>query len=160
MPNFASYHPTSEKDLELMIQNAEPIIQNIDRVCASLSCSQCHTPLPKKCTDTRKIWDFGDERKKQQVQIHLRFSRHYCPQCRKYTCVDTSDIAPPGAHYTHRVIDHAIRLVVEDNISYRNSSWNLWRDHAVFAPFATIQNWVEATGKKGGSRRRPAGVPG
>jgi hypothetical protein len=25
----------------------------------------------------------------------------------------------------------------------------LWRDHRVFVPFATIQNWVEAGGKKG-----------
>ncbi len=24
-----------------------------------------------------------------------------------------------------------------------------WRDHRVFVPFATIQNWVEAGGKKG-----------
>jgi hypothetical protein len=39
--------------------------------------------------------------------------------------------------------------VVEDGLPYRPTSWHLWRDHRVFVPFATIQNWVEAGGKKG-----------
>ena len=38
---------------------------------------------------------------------------------------------------------------VEDGLPYRPASWHLWRDHRVFVPFATIQNWVEAGGKKG-----------
>jgi hypothetical protein len=47
-----------------------------------------------------------------------------------------------------------VRLVVEDGLPYQAASWHLWRDHRVFVPFATIQNWVEAGGKKG----RPANV--
>jgi hypothetical protein len=39
--------------------------------------------------------------------------------------------------------------VVEDGLPYRPTSWHLWRDHRVFVPFATIQNWVAAGGKKG-----------
>jgi len=31
---------------------------------------------------------------------------------------------------------------------YRMASWHLWRDHRVFVPWATIQNWVEAAGEK------------
>jgi hypothetical protein len=62
---------------------------------------------------------------------------------------DLSDLAPPGSHSTHRVMDLAVRLVVEDGLPYRPASWHLWRDHRVFVPFATIQNWVEAGGKKG-----------
>ena len=69
--------------------------------------------------------------------------------CRKYFNIDLSDVAPPGSHYTHRVIELAVRLVVEDGLPYRPASWHLWRDHRVFVPFATIQNWVEAGGKKG-----------
>ena len=48
----------------------------------------------------------------------------------------------------------AVRLVVEDGLPYQAASWHLWRDHRVFAPFATIQNWVEAGGKKGDPRTR------
>ena len=61
-----------------------------------------------------------------------------------------SDYALPKAHYTHRVVSLAVRLVVEDGLPYQVASWHLWRDHRVFVPFATIQNWVEAGGKKGG----------
>jgi hypothetical protein len=47
------------------------------------------------------------------------------------------------------VIDLAVRIVVEDGLPYRPASWHLWRDHRVFVPLATIQNWVESGGKKG-----------
>ena len=36
---------------------------------------------------------------------------------------------------------------------YRMASWHLWRDHRVFVPWATIQNWVEAAGEKKPGRR-------
>ena len=55
------------------------------------------------------------------------------------------------------VMDLAVRLVVEDGFPYRRASWHLWRDHRVFVPFATIQNWVEAGGKKGAGAPRPQG---
>jgi hypothetical protein len=55
----------------------------------------------------------------------------------------------PKAHYTHRVVALAVRLVIEDGLPYQAASWHLWRDHRVFVPFATIQNWVEAGGEKG-----------
>jgi hypothetical protein len=40
---------------------------------------------------------------------------------------------------------------VEDGLPYQAASWHLWRDHRVFVPFATIQNWVEAGGEKSGA---------
>jgi hypothetical protein len=33
-------------------------------------------------------------------------------------------------------------------LPYQVASWHLWRDHRVFVPYATIQNWVEAAGEK------------
>jgi len=47
-----------------------------------------------------------------------------------------------------------VRLVVEDGLAYQPASWHLWRDHRVFVPFATLQNWLEGGGKKG---RQPHG---
>jgi hypothetical protein len=79
----------------------------------------------------------------------VTYSQHYCTKCRKYFSADLADLAPPGSQYTHRVINLAVRIVVEDGVPYRPASWHLWRDHRVFVPFATIQNWVEAGGKKG-----------
>jgi hypothetical protein len=41
-----------------------------------------------------------------------------------------------------------VRLVAYDGLPYRTASWHLWRDHRVFVPYATIQNWVEDAGGK------------
>ena len=54
----------------------------------------------------------------------------------------------PKAHYTHRVISLAVRLVVEDGWPYQSARWHLWRDHRVFVPYATMQNGGEAGGKR------------
>jgi hypothetical protein len=44
-------------------------------------------------------------------------------------------------------------------LPYRGASWHLWRDHKVFVPYTTIQNWVEAAGKKEPDRGRDS-LPG
>jgi hypothetical protein len=87
------------------------------------------------------------------------YSQHYCCKCKSYFNADMSDLALPKSHYTHRVVAMAVRLVVEDGLPYRAACWHLWRDHRVFVPYATIQNWVECGGKKGGATH-PRGVPG
>ncbi len=97
----------------------------------------------------RTLHDLGDLVSGRPHEIRLTYSVHYCSKCKKYFNADMSPIAPPGSHYTQRVIDLALRLVVEDGLPYRAASWHLWRDHRVFVPFATIQNWVEAGGEKG-----------
>jgi hypothetical protein len=88
----------------------------------------------------------------------ITYSQHCCSRCRKYFNADLSDVAVPSSLYTHRVVALAVRLVVEDGLPYRAASWHLWRDHRVFVPFATVQNWVEAGGKKGRSRHH-RGLP-
>jgi hypothetical protein len=65
-----------------------------------------------------------------------------------------TDTAAPGSHYTRRDVTTAVRLVIEDGLPYQAASWGLWRDHRVFVPWATIQNWVEDGGEKGGATDR------
>jgi hypothetical protein len=65
-----------------------------------------------------------------------------------------TDLADPGSHSTRRVVDTAVRLVIEDGLPDRTASWSLWRDHRVFIPYATIQDWVEDGGEKGGAADR------
>jgi transposase-like protein len=78
----------------------------------------------------------------------VTYSKYRCPRCRRAFNADMSDLALPKCHYTHRVQQTAVRVVVEDGLPYRAASWHLWRDHRVFVPWATIQNWVEAAGEK------------
>lgn len=123
-------------------------------------CPRCGQLAPRHKADQRLLHDLGDVSTGRPVDLLVTYSSHHCSHCKKYFNIDLSDLTPPGSHYTNRVIDLAVRVVVEDGLPYRPASWHLWRDHRVCVPFATIQNWVEAGGKKGaGSHpRRVSGV--
>jgi hypothetical protein len=116
-------------------------------------CPECGHSCYRKRTFERTLHDVGDLVSGRPRNIRLTYSQHYCCKCKSYFNVDTSDLALPKSHYTHRVVTLAVRLVVEDGLPYRSASWHLWRDHRVFVPFATIQNWVETGGKKGRATR-------
>ena len=123
-------------------------------------CPRCAHLASRHKSGQRTLHDLGDLSTGHPVDLLVTYSSHYCSHCKKHFNIDLTDLAPPGSHYTHRVIDLAVRVVVEDGLPYRPASWHLWRDHRVFVPFATIQNWVEAGGKKGARShgRRVSGV--
>ena len=124
--------------------------------CVPSSRNQPHTPCPR-CAQLasrhkagqRTLHDLGDVYTGRPVDLLVTSSSPYCAPCQQYCNIDLSDMAPPGSHDTHRVMEMAVRLVVEDSLPYRPASGHLWRDHRVFVPFATLQNWGEAGGKKG-----------
>ena len=70
-----------------------------------------HTPCPR-CdhlayrhkSGQRTLHDLGDLSTGCPVDLLVTYSSHYCSQCRKHFNIDLSDVAPPGGHYTHRVI--------------------------------------------------------
>jgi hypothetical protein len=111
-------------------------------------CLRCGHLAYRHKSGQRILHDLGDLRTGRPIDLLVTYSSHYCSKCRKYFNADLSDLAFPGSHYTRRVMQLAVHLVVEDGLPYRPASWHLWRDHRVFVPFATIQNWVEAGGKK------------
>ena len=111
-------------------------------------CPLCGKSCPRDRIFTRTLHDLGDSVGGRPRDIRLTYSQHHCTRCRRFFTADMSDLAAPKARYTHRVVALAVRLVVEDGLPYQAASWHLWRDHRVFVPYATIQNWVEAAGKK------------
>jgi hypothetical protein len=125
-----------------------PQIVTYDRNHEHTPCPRCGHLAYRHKWGHRTLHDLGDWYRHCPVNLLVRYSSHYCSKCRKYFNIDLTDLASAGSHYTHRVIHMAVRLVVEDGLPYRPASWHLWRDHRVFVPFATIQNWVEAGGKK------------
>jgi hypothetical protein len=118
------------------------------RVYRKRPCPRCGHPAPRYALDARRLFDLGDLQAGCPVEVHVTFSRHRCRACRCCFAADLSELALPKCHYTRRVQRLAVRLVVEDALPYRSASWHLWRDHRAFVPYATIQNWVEAAGKK------------
>ena len=131
-----------------------PIIERRSRSPRKSPCPKCGRACARDQQGERTLFDLGDTRRGRPRQIHITYSKHFCPKCERYFNADMSDLALPNSRYTLQVVALAVRVVVEDGLPYRPASWHLWRDHRVFVPFATIQNWVEAAGKKKrGSRR-------
>src|SRR5581483_5403786 len=85
-------------------------------------------------------WETGMIRESQCGKVQVQEAK---PR-RKLSCLalDSMCLIP---------VSLAVRLGVEEGLPYQAASWHLWRDHRVFVPSATIQNWVEA----GGGKRRP-----
>jgi predicted RNA-binding Zn-ribbon protein involved in translation (DUF1610 family) len=137
----------------------EPQVLERSRNYPRRACPDCGRSAYRLRTGCRTLHDLGDPAADRPRDLHLTYSQHRCPHCNRYFNADMDDVALPRCHYTHRVVATAVRLVVEDGLPYRTASWHLWRDHRVFVPFATIQNWVEAGGKKSAAsdRRRVSG---
>jgi len=103
----------------------------------------------------RILHDLGNPLTGRPRDVILIHSRHFRSRRRKSFNADMTDLADPGSHHTRRVIDAAVRLVIEDGLPYRLAGWALWREHRVSVPYATIQNRVEAGGEKAARRIDP-----
>jgi transposase len=143
------YRPDPSEGIQRAEDLPKPKVVNESRNFSNQPCPRCGRAAYRDRVFHRQLHDVGELASGRPHEISLTYSQHYCSACRKYFSVDVSDLAPPGGHYTHRVMALAVRSVVEDGLAYRPASWRLWRDHRVFVPFATIQNWVEAGGEKG-----------
>ena len=151
MPGPGEYRPDATEGITRIDDLPEPNVSIRSRNYRRRPCPRCGHSSYRNGTTRRSLHDLGDPLTGRPSDLVVLRSQHYCSKCRKYFNADVTDLADPGSHYTRRVIDTAVRLVVEDGLPYRAAEWALWRDHRVFVPFATIQNWVEAGGGKGGA---------
>ena len=125
-----------------------PRIVRRSRNYPARACPRCGRRAGRYALDTRRLHDLGDACSERPRDLRVTFSRHRCRHCGCCFAADLADLAAPKCWYTRRVQRLAVRLVVEDALPYRAARWHLWRDHRVFVPFATIQNWVEDAGEK------------
>jgi hypothetical protein len=141
------YVPDSTEGIVRVEDLPPPLVEHRSRSYRRRACTGCGRGCYRDTVGRRVLHDLGRLRRDRPRDLHVVYSKHRCARCGVYFSADLSDLAP-GSHYTQRVISLAVRLVVEDGLPYRAASWHLWRDHRVFVPFATIQNWVEAAGEK------------
>ena len=144
-----AYRPDPTEGITAIVDWPPPEIVPSSRTYTRQGCPRCGHQAYRDKQFQRTLHDLGNLDLWCPRDLVVTYSQPYCTKCRKYFNADLSDLAPPGSQYTHRVIELAVRLVVEDGLPYRPASWHLWRDHRVFVPFATIQNWVVAGRKKG-----------
>jgi len=154
MAGPGEYTPDVTEGITRVEDLPEPKIARSRRSYKRQQCPRCGHWAYRDKVFTRTLHDLGDLAANRPKDLRVTYSQHCCSRCCKYFNVDLSDLAAPNSHYTRRVVALAVRLVVEDGLPYRMASWHLWRDHRVFVPFATIQNWVEAGGKKSRRVRR------
>lgn len=148
MARPGDYVPDVTEGITRVEDLPKPKVQKFSRNYRHRLCPRCGRSAGRDKVFTRTLHDVGDLAANRPVDLVLTCSQHYCSRCRKYFNADATDLADARSLYTRRVVHLAVRLVVEDGLPYRPASWHLWRDHRVFVPWATIQNWVEATGEK------------
>ena len=151
MPGPGEYLPDPTEGITCIEDLPKPQLRKRSRNFRRRPCPRCGHSAYRDRVFRRSLHDLGNPVSGRPCDLVLTYSQHFCSKCRRYFNADMTDLADPGSHYTRRVVDTAVRLVVEDGLPYRTAEWALWRDHRVFVPFATIQNWVEAGGEKGGA---------
>ena len=144
------YVPDSTEGITRVRDLPRPVVQRRSRDYRRRCCPHCGRGCYRDSQGHRTLHDLGCPDRDRPRDLHVQYSKHRCQACGLYFSADMSGLALPGSHYTQRVISLAVRLVAEDGLPFRVASWHLWRDHRVFVPFATIQNWVEAAGGKSG----------
>ena len=150
MTGPGEYVPDVTEGITRVEDLPKPRIRRRSRNWPARPCPRCHHRAGRYAVGSRTLHDLGDAWADQPVDLVVTFSRHRCLRCGCCFACDISDLALPYCLYTRRVQQRAVRLVAEDGLPYRAASWHLWRDHRVFVPYATIQNWVEAAGEKKG----------
>src|SRR3954468_2546884 len=151
MPGPGEYRPDSTEGITRVEDLPKANTSYRSRVYRRRPGARCGHSSYRDRRARRSLHDLGDTLTGRPRDLVVLYSQHYCTRCRKYFTPQIPDRADPGTHYTRRVVDTAVRLVVEDGLPYRAAAWTLWRDHRVFGPHATIHNWAEAGGEKGGS---------
>jgi ribosomal protein S14 len=132
----------------------KPRIERRSRNYPARRCPRCGHRAGRYAVTSRSLHDLGDPRSGHPIDLVVAYSKHHCRHCGRHFAIDLSDLALPKCLYTRRVQQLAVRLVSEDGLPYQAASWHLWRDHRVFVPYATIQNWVEAAGEKKGGEHK------
>ena len=154
-----AYRPDPSEGITSPADLPPPEIIPYSRNTLRHPCPRCGHSAYRDKQSQRTRHDLGNLDLWGPRDLVVTYAQHDCTTCRTYLSADLSALAPPASHYTHRVLDLAGRLVVEDGLPYRPASGPLWRDHRVFVPCATIQTWGEAGGKKGAGTHGP-GLPG
>ena len=148
MAGPGDYVPDVTEGITRVEDLPKPKLKKLSRNYRRRLCPRCGRSAGRDKVYSRTLHDLGDLAANHPVDLVVTYSEHHCSGCGKYFYADTTDLADARSQYTRRVVHLVVRLVVEDGLPYRSASWHLWRDHRVFAPWGTIQEWVEATGKK------------
>jgi hypothetical protein len=151
MPGPGEYRPDPTEGIHRIEDLLTTKVRVRSRNDRRRPCPRCGHSAYRDRLARRSLHDLGNPLTGRPSDLLVIASQHHCTRCRKDFNADRTDRADPGSHYTRRVLEAAVRLVIEDGWPYRTASGGPWREHRVFVPYATIPNWVEAGGEQGGA---------
>ena len=102
-----------------------PCIERRSRNYPTRRCPDCGRSARRYSTASRILHDLGNRHSGHPVDLVVSYSKHHCRHCGCYFACALSDLALPKCLYTRRVQQLAVRLVAEDGLPYRASSWHL-----------------------------------
>ena len=114
-----------------------PRIRKIDvsrKVCA---CPVCGYKSKRHRNNVRRLCEIGIDR---PVVLEVRYSAHYCLECRKHFSVPLDHLAKLGAHYTNRVVACAL-AVLKDGMTLKVAVAHMLDKYFVKVPPTTIHEW-------------------
>jgi predicted nucleic-acid-binding Zn-ribbon protein len=111
-----AYRPDPSEGITTPVELPPPELIRYYRSDTRQPCPRCGHSAYRDKEHHRTLHDLGNLDLWCPRDLVVTYSQHYCTKCRKYFNYDLSDLASPGSHYTHRVIDLAVRLVVEDGL--------------------------------------------
>ena len=148
MPGPGEYRPDSSQGITHIEDLPKPKIRCQSRNYRRRPCPRCGQSAYRDRRVRRTLHDLGNPLTGRPRELIVIYSQHYCTRCRKYFNADMTDLAAPGSHYTKRVVDTAIRLVIEDGLPYRAASWG--RGAITASSFLTPRS---RTGSRTGGKR-------
>ena len=125
MPGPGEYRPDPSQGITRIEDLPKPKIRCQSRNYRRRPCPRCGQSAYRDRRVRRTLHDLGNPLTGRPRELIVISSQHCCTRCRKYFNADMTDLAAPGSHSTKRVVDTAVRLVIEDGLPYRAASWSL-----------------------------------
>src|ERR1700674_2867486 len=117
MPGPGEYRPDPSEGINRIEDLPKPKIRVQNRNYRRRPCPRCRHRSYRDGLGRRTLHDLGNPFTGRPCDLIVIHSQHYCSRCRKYFNADMTDLADPGSHYTRRVVDTAVRLVIEDGLT-------------------------------------------
>src|SRR5512133_448811 len=116
MAGPGEYVPDATEGIVKVEDLPRPVMVERSRNYRHRRCPHCGQSVSRLRTLSRRLHDLGDLDGGRPRELHLTYSQHHCRHCNTYFNAPMLDLAQPHSHYTHRVVQTALRLVIEDGL--------------------------------------------
>jgi hypothetical protein len=103
------YTPDRTEGITRVEDLTQPLVEVRSRSYRRRSCPGCGRRCYRDTPGRRVLQDLGCLRRDRPRALQVVYSKHRGEGCGAYVSADLSDLAPPGSHYTQRVISVAVR---------------------------------------------------